>query len=320
MNKLLIATTAFVSTFGLSSAYAMGGAEITISGSSKWTYEQLDNDNSSAGQNNSQFKINNNFSVASEAHSDSGLTYGTSVTVDTGGGAFADDGMKLYVKGAFGELRTGSGHAGDSINMDVTASVEGESTNLAGKYRGDSVTGGSDSAITYFTPSINNFSAAVSAVDAGRESKADATIVGLKFSLPVGGSDLAVSYTQKNTSAHGDAVGAGSATATSYGASYSIGNLGLKVAANTNETEDGAGVTDEDSSNLGFGITYKVSDGFNLGLYSVDGEDGDNEGSEVAASVTYTVAPGLSTNLAYTSWDEDDASGTGVAAYIKVAF
>ena len=46
MNKLLIATTAFVSTFGLSSAYAMGGAEITISGSSKWTYEQLDNDNS----------------------------------------------------------------------------------------------------------------------------------------------------------------------------------------------------------------------------------------------------------------------------------
>ena len=195
MNKLLIATTAFVSTFGLSSAYAMGGAEITISGSSKWTYEQLDNDNSSAGQNNSQFKINNNFSVASEAHSDSGLTYGTSVTVDTGGGAFADDGMKPYVKGAFGELRTGSGDAGDSINMDVTGSVEGESTNLAGKYRGDSVTGGSDSAITHFTPSINNFSAAVSAVDAGRESKADATIVGLKFSLPVGGSDLAVSYT-----------------------------------------------------------------------------------------------------------------------------
>ena len=94
----------------------------------------------------------------------------------------------------------------------------------------------------------------------------------------------------------------------------------MKVAANTNEVDDGDDTKDEDSSNLGFGITYKVSDAFNLGLYSVDGEDGDSEGSEVAASVTYTVAPGLSTNLAYTSWDEDDASGTGVAAYIKVAF
>ena len=114
MKKILLTTTALALAFGASSAFAMGGAEITLSGSSKWTYDDADDGSeATGGKNNSSFGINNNVTVASSASSDSGLTYGTSLTLDTGGDAINEDGMKLFVSGSFGELRTGGGGAGD---------------------------------------------------------------------------------------------------------------------------------------------------------------------------------------------------------------
>ena len=339
---------------------AIGGADITLSGSSKWTYEAWsDDDDNEGGANDNAFAINNDVTVAASLASDSGLTYGTSLTLDTGGGAVNDDGMKLFVSGGFGEIRTGSGTAGDSINMDVTGSVEGEKSSGAGSLRGDSVATGSDSSISYFTPTISGLSGAISFTDAGSDSKADSTEIGVKFSTEVGGNPLTLSYTQSNTAADGVAAvaaveavsdnvtidfaaetfdfvegkaaveaapGNGDKSAASYGVGYSIGALSLKVAVNSSSAEDANGNETSDASNAGFGLGYKVSDALKFGVYQVSGEDkvSDTDYSETAVSLTYTIAPGLSTNLAYLTADTDVGATTtsysSTTAYIKVAF
>ena len=343
---------------GVSGAYAMGGADITLSGSSKWTYEAWsDDDDNEGGANDNAFAINNNVTVAASLASDSGLTYGTSLTLDTGGGAINDDGMKLYVSGNFGEIRTGSGTVGDAINMDVTGMVDGEKSSGAGSLRGDSVATGSDSSISYFTPTISGLNGGISFTDAGSDSRADSTEIGLKFSTNVGGNPLTLSYTQSNTSADGvpsvDAVtatednltidfdaetfefesavaaveavpGNGAKSAASYGIGYEAGPISFKVAVNSSSTEDADGNEVSDASNTGFGLGYKVSDALKFGVYQVSGEDGDTEYSETAASLTYTIAPGLTTNLAYltadTDIDDESSSYSSTTAYIKVAF
>ena len=355
-EKILLASTALVMAFGVSGAYAMGGAEITLSGNSKWTYKAwLDDAENMGGNNDNSFTIGNSVTVDSVAASDSGLTYGTSLTLNTGGGAISDDGMKLYVSGGFGEIRTGSGTVGDEINMDVGGVVEGEESAGDTSLRGDSVANGSDSSISYFTPTIAGpsggaISGGISFTDAGAESKADTTEIGLKFTADVGGNPLTLSYTQSNTSADGVAdveaspatidpddsttvipavaavTGAGAKSAASYGIGYEAGPISFKVAVNSSSAEDADGNETSDASNTGFGLGYKVSDGLKFAVYQVGGEDGDVEYSETAASLTYTIAPGLTTNLAYLTSDTDNTdtktseSYSSTTAYIKVAF
>ena len=322
MKKLLLTTTALAMGFGVSGAYAMGNAEIDLSGSSKWTYSSSDDGSEdSGGENDTSFAITNSITVASSAASDSGLTFGTSLTLETGGGAVNDDGMKLFIKGPFGEIRTGSGGAGDVFGVDADGKVDGESQKVKGK----SVAKAGDSSITYFTPSISGFEAGLSYTDAGTASKADSTELGISFTTDVGGNALKLNFANASTSGNGDdnaSAATGSSDDQSYGLSYSLGDLSLIVAINSSETEDAGGTTTAEYEALGLGLGYKVNDALTFGLYSVSEENkvGDVETDEVAASLTYVIAPGLTTNLAYTSWDQDDDSGSTTAAYIKVAF
>ena len=132
MKKLLLTTTVLAMGMGVSGAYAMTGAEISLSGSSKWSYNAVDDGENTGGGNDSSFSISNSVTVASSNTSDSGLTYGTSLTLDTSGGPVNDDGMKLFVKGPFGEIRSGTGTAGDSYGIDADGFVEGEKSTVGG--------------------------------------------------------------------------------------------------------------------------------------------------------------------------------------------
>lgn len=326
MKKVLTASTALVCAMGISgTAFAMGNAEISLSGNSKWTYHSWSDDADNGGGNNdNEFKITNSVTVDSSATSDSGLNYGTSLTLQTGGGAVNDDGMKLFIKGGFGEIRTGSGGAGDSINADATGAVEGEERQ-GDISRGDEVAMAGDSSISYFTPQVNGLSGGLTYSNAGSESNADSTEIAVKFKTALGGNDLSATYTQANRAAS-DADDAGEKSASSYGLTYSLGSLNLRVAVNSSQTDNGtSGLQLNKVSTLGFGANVDLGGGSKLGLYTVSGEDkgdgsSETEVSETALSYTYTVAPGLTTNLAYTSWEEGNASGSNVAAYIKVAF
>lgn len=316
MKNILFTTTALALSMGVTSAYAMSNAEIKLSGNSKWTYESADDGtDNEGGANDVQFKIGNSVTVSSSQASDSGLTYGTSLTIHDGGGAIDDDGMKLFIKGSFGELRTGSAGAGDSLAPSEGGLVEGESSQVGGS---DTAVAG-DSSISYFSPSVNGLEGAITFTDAGLESKADSTELAIKFTTGLMGNALSLQYANMSMSDDGS-EGSESSSASSIGLAYELGDVNLRLAQHSHDTGDEA----TEVSSLGYGLSYQVNDALKLGLYARDGEIGDDATSESAASLTYTVAPGLTTNLAYTTWTDEskDAgdSGTTTSAYIKVAF
>ena len=221
-----------------------------------------------------------------------------------------DDGMKLFVKGPFGEIRSGTGTAGDSYGIDADGFVEGEVSTVGGA----SVGKGSDSSISYFTPSISGIEAAISYTDAGDASKADASEFGLKFTTAIGVGDLAFQFAQANTSDNGTDGNSGSKD-TSFGVNLGLGDLTLRAASNKSEPDGG-----EEKDVIDFGLSYKLNSDVVVGLYNRDGEEGDTELAETGISMTYTIAPGLSTNVAYTTSEKGDDDSSAITAYIKVAF
>ena len=321
MKKLLLSTSVLALSFGMSSAYAMGGAEISVSGNSKWTYTSKSEADKTDGKNGTSFGIGNTVTFDSSLSSDSGLSYGTSLSLTTSGGAVNDDGMKLFVSGDFGEIRTGTGSAGDTFGIDVKGAVDGESG--LGNV-GDFVGKSADNSISYYTRPINSFKGGLTFTDAGADSEADSSEFGLSFTTDIAGNALTLKYAMVDVSGNGksgdDATG--SSDSSSYGLSYAVSDFTFTLAVNEQTVETVAGANESDVSHIGFGLKFGVSDDLTLGVYSVNGEDktDNTDFSESAASLTYVVAPGLSTNLAYTDSEDDGTSSSATTAYIKVAF
>ena len=311
MRKILLASTALVA-LGVSAA----SADISISGSGKWTYSSWSTGADAAGASNTTAATAMGITVASSFASDSGLTYGTSHTLTDG----AADGSKVYVTGSFGEVRFGGDSAGDAFktNADVT---DGESAVAAG-FHGASVTGASGTnGISYFTPSVNGFSAGVSYGDAGAAAGAndDATEVGAKYTQSVGDATVTLKYASTDVS-ETDAGAADGYSATSMGASVAMGDLAITVSSNGKKADtSGAG----DESGTGIGVSYVLSEGLTLKAHTMSSDDNDNasvDNSETAASLTYVIAPGLTGNVAYTDSETAGKTGTATTAYLKVSF
>ena len=94
-EKLLFVTSARDVSWRLW-RFCHGGAEISVSGNSKWTYKDISTQNTDNGTNATSFGIGNTVTFASEAVSDSGLTYGTSLSILDDGSTLGDDEEALY--------------------------------------------------------------------------------------------------------------------------------------------------------------------------------------------------------------------------------
>ena len=316
MRKILLASTALVA-LGVSAA----SADISISGSAKWNYSSFSTNSDAAGASNNSFSHNSDLTIASSFAADNGLTYGTSHSIDEGS---TKDGQKMYVSGSFGELRFGGDSAGDAF--DTSADVaDGESNKSGTLFDGDSATGVSGaSAVSYFTPSVNGFSAGATVGDAGAgaANNNDTTEMGLSYTQTVGDATVTVAYATADTSDTA-AGGNNGVTASSIGATVSMGDLSVTIAQNEKSADNAS----FEYSGTGFGVSYVLSEGLTLKAHSKSSEDDKTAGEksdEAAASLTYVVAPGLTANVAYTDFSHNDGStkktGTATTAYLKVAF
>ena len=311
MRKILLASTALVA-LGVSAA----SADISISGSGKWSYTSNSNSDDVTDESGDSTSTSMGITVSSSFASDSGLTYGTSHTLTDG----AADGSKVYVTGSFGEVRFGGDSAGDAFktNADVT---DGESAVSGTAFHGASVTGASGTnGISYFTPSVNGFSAGVTFDDAGSGAtdNDDVTEMGASYSQAVGDATVKLSYATTDVSSTTTSANDGSSR-TSMGAVVTMGDLSVTLSANTNERDDGS----SDQSGSGIGLSYVLSEGLTLKAHTVssdDDADASIDNSETAASLTYVVAPGLTANIAYTASEAGTVTGTATTAYLKVAF
>ena len=308
MRKILLASTALVA-LGVSAA----SADISISGSAKWNYTSASSTGDASGDS---FAMNNDLTIASSFASDSGLTYGTSHSIDEGG---TTDDQKMYVSGSFGEVRFGGSGAGADFDTDA-AVTDGESSTATG-YSGKAATASStDTRISYFTPSVNGFSAGISFDDAGSAAGAnnDITEMGAKYTQTVGDATVTVAYASRDTSSAVGGANTGS-SATSLGATISMGDLSVTVAQNTSETDNGS----SKGTGAGFGISYVLSEGLTLKAHTISGEDDADsaiDNTETAASLTYVIAPGLTANVAYTDSEAGTTTSNATTAYVKVAF
>ena len=304
MRKILLASTALVA-LGVSAA----SADISISGNAKWTYTSASSTGDASGDS---FATSSEVSVASSFASDSGLTYGTNMTLEGGD-------KKLYVSGSFGEVRFGGSGAGADFDTDA-AVTDGESSTATG-YSGKADTASSsDNRISYFTPSVNGFSAGISFDDAGSAAGAnnDITEMGAKYTQTVGDATVTVAYASRDTASAVGGANTGS-SATSLGATISMGDLSVTVAQNTSETDNGS----SKGTGAGFGISYVLSEGLTLKAHTISGEDdavASVDNTETAASLTYVVAPGLTANIAYTDSEAGTTTSNATTAYVKVAF
>ena len=321
MRKILLASTALVA-MGVSAA----SADISISGSAKWTYSSWSNSNDAANASNNTFSTTNDLTIASSFASDNGLTYGSSHTIDE---TKSGDGQKFYVSGSFGEVRFGGDSAGDAYDTNAS-SADGElnKTTASTTFVGNPTTGkASASAVSYFTPSINGFSAGATLGDAGsdNESNDDVAEMGASYKQSVGDATVTIAYATRDTSATTPGENDGS-SATSLGATIGYGDLTVTVAQNEQDADDAS----EKASGVGIGVSYVLQEGLTLKAHSRTSDDGASgaskvDSSEQAASLTYTVAPGLTANIAYTDSSYTTSGGTkttgsATTAYLKVAF
>ena len=315
MRKILLASTALVA-MGVSAA----SADISISGSAKWTYSSWSNSNDAANASNNTFSTTNDLTIASSFASDNGLTYGTSHSMTHG---TTNDGQKLYVSGSFGELRFGGATAGDAFDMSADV-ADGEVNKTSAAFDGDSKAAmADDNAVSYFTPAVNGFSAGVAVGDAGATSDADVSEYGLSYSQDVGGASVKLAYASGDTSKSAASADDG-VSASSMGASITYGDLTVTLASNSYKADNGT----FDYDGTGVGVSYVLQEGLTLKAHTKSADDSKDtayKSEEVAASLTYVVAPGLTANVAYTDYSLEDTgasklSGSATSAYLKVAF
>ena len=313
MRKILLASTALVA-MGVSAA----SADISISGSGKWSYSNVSKSTDTADVSGDSMSTSMGLTVSSSFASDNGLTYGTSHSLSSGS-AGTNDGIKVYVSGSFGELRAGGDSAGAAYDVDPSV-TDGESAVATAFHGAPTTAKASDNGISYFTPSVNGFSAGVSYDDAGSDAtnNDDVTELGASYSQAVGDATVKISYAQRNTSSTNPGLNNGS-DATSMGAVITMGDLSVTLAANSQENDAGT----EDANGTGIGLSYVLSEGLTLKAHTVSSDDDAApavDRSETAASLTYVVAPGLTANVAYTDSEDGTTTGTATTAYLKVAF
>ena len=313
MRKILLASTALVA-MGVSAA----SADISISGSGKWSYSSVSKSTDATGVSGDSMSTTMGLTVSSSFASDNGLTYGTSHSLSSGS-AGTNDGIKVFVAGSFGEIRAGGTSAGGAYDVDPSV-TDGESAVASGFHGAPSTAVAGDNGISYFTPSVNGFSAGVTFEDkgAGASNNNDVTEMGASYSQAVGDATVKLSYATTDVSSTTDAANDGSSR-TSMGAVITMGDLSVTLSANAQEADNGG----EDASGTGIGLSYVLSEGLTLKAHTVssdDDADSSVDKSETAASLTYVVAPGLTANVAYTDSEDGTTTGTATTAYLKVAF
>jgi len=279
MRKILLASNAIVA---LTSVSAMA-ADVTISGSTAFTYvndDKKDNSTSSA----SSFGVETDIAISFSMTADNGMSATMTYGMDDKDGA-ADD-ANATLSGDFGSIMIVNNGADDNyvLAMDENFDLVGEGSdthNLLGGVTGDS--------IGYKLPAIVD--GLTIAVQTANENDSESFGYGLKYDAGV----AAVSYAKISDSSkdYSSIALKGSAA-------------GLTFAVEQNVVEASEGAADEDKT-LNYGVEYVLGDGLSIAYEAGSSEDETNNTTTsdyTQFEVKYAIAPGIVAVM--TSSDVDD--------------
>ena len=325
MRKLLLGTTALAAAASLTANAAL--ADVSISGMIEWSYNSRSSNQTAL--DGTKFGQDSDMQVKFSNKTDSGLTIGMTVDLDTDGndvGANKDE-TALSISGGFGKIVLGQDDAAaDSYIIDesdliaedqapsVTSATIGTSSSL-------SLQDGDNNKISYHLPAMGGLTAGVSFTDAGAPAtSADTTTYGAQYSMSAAGAAITLGYTTATTD---------NATqdkdSSNMGMKVVSGDISLIVSQGNTESND------EDIENQGASISYKMPNGMTLGAYTFKSEDDLDAGEEYSrsgAEVQYTIASGLTAVInvddydykAGTSETTVSDSGTNTRLTIKASF
>ena len=342
MRKLLLSTTALAAAATLSANTVL--ADVSISGAMEWTYESFDRGSAilGAGASNDDFSSDTNVKMTFTNKTDSGLTIGMVLDMETIGddaasGVAADE-QYMFIKGGFGEIQLGmndgagdqlSRTASDLIGPDANSDNGGTYTGTTGsKVDGyaqtvDATRLADDNAdlindindensITYLFPTMGGLSLGVSYKDAGdtAAANADETVIGAKYAFESGAVKGTLHYANSNVG--GASAGDGSLNSDSMGIDVTSGPFRAVIAkANSDMT---TAVTTEVTD---YGVQYNMGNGITLAAVATQVEENvGGESSDITTvSVKYNIASGLDAYLTYSDYDyENGTSATSNVA------
>jgi len=284
MRKVLLASTAL---FALGSVSAMA-ADISISGTSEIVLDMGD----SATADDSGLAIEHDIAISFTNTTDSGITmsmvYGMDDKIDDTDGA---DDLQTTISGDFGSFRytaAGDDHALSAIDIDGGATAEENFSRTAaqGASTLHEIASLGDQNVTYVLPSLVDGLYVAGSLANGTGANGEAASYGIKYDAGM----FAVTYGQLK----GQVV-----TTTHVGVSASMGDIGIALAKNSDDTAN------EDRSATLMGLTYAMGD-ITLGYESEQMENGTATSDEkhTAFGATYAIAPGLTASITMAESDK----------------
>ena len=320
MKKYLLSTSAIAGAALLSTAAI---ADVSITGSMEFTYQEHDPGTTTAGASNDEFSSDQDIAIKFENKTDSGLTVGMFQklqSADAGQVAtVTSDENYLYFKGGFGTIELGNNDgAGDSLSRtahdmlgpDALNDTNGSGVDVRGAQSGngnllddnadlmDDIN--DENNITYYLPSMGGLSVGVSYADAGAGATAngDQTTVGVKYAFESGAVNGSIHYGSNNVS--GSNAGDPSLNHDSIGLDVSSGPFRAVMARA--ESEVSATVSTEVTD---YGVSYNVGNG--LTLTAVGTQIEENTGGETSdvtsIGAKYNLVSGVDAYLTYHDYD-----------------
>ena len=287
MRKLLLSSTALASAAVLTANIAV--ADVSISAATEWSYTSMSstvtaNDGTSFGTDS---EIVFNFTNKT----DSGLTIGYNVELQSDEANSVIDEAKLSISGGFGKIVLGGEDSVlDNYGFEAEDAVtEQSSTTHAGntidKGNGSPQTSGNGNKIAYHLPAMGGLTVGASYYDSGNVAGTDETAIGFSYTLDAAGNTVTISgaqATRENSTQDIDTQ--------NLGVKITSGNLNFIVSNMTYQASD------EDRSSTGAGANYTLANGMVIGAYTFKSEDDSDVGEEYSKSgveLMYTIAPGL---------------------------
>ena len=301
MRKLLLGTTALAAAATLSANAAL--ADVSISGATEWHY--INHGSQDATLDGDKFSQDSEIAFKFSNKTDSGLTIGYTVEMESDAGAGGIDESSFTISGGFGSIMLGQNDGvatSYAIEAEDATAEESAGSMVSATIRTDtdiSLDETDNNKIAYTLPAMGGFKAGISFEDsgAGSGSKTDITAVGASFTTEAAGSTItigAATVTQEQAGTTPDK------DAQNIGVKIASGAATFYLAQSTNESND------EDITAQGFGASYNLGNGITLAGFTMSAEDDLDAGEEYTANsveATYSIASGLAAVLNVTNYD-----------------
>ena len=303
MRKLLLGTTALAAAATLSANAAL--ADVSISAATEWHY--INHGSQDATLDGDKFSQDSEIAFKFSNKTDSGLTIGYTVEMESDAGAGGIDESSFTISGGFGSIMLGQNDGvatSYAIEAEDATAEESAGTMASATIRTDtdiSLDETDNNKIAYHLPAMGGFKAGISFEDSGAGSaaanKADITAVGASFTTEAAGSTVtigAATVTQEQSGSTPDK------DAQNIGVKIASGAATFYLAQSVNESSD------EDITAQGFGASYNLGNGITLAGFTMTAEDDLDAGEEYTANsveASYSIASGLAAVLNVTNYD-----------------